>query len=85
MKYTLSLVLLVSLSPAYGHEVEVGEPITLYRNSLLDSAMRIHVATFNAKSGDKYNWDNCIIAARLFQSQPGIGTYFWCEPGKFKE
>ena len=85
MKYTLFLVLLLLLSPAYGHEVEVGEPITLYRNSLLDSAMRIHVATFNAKSGYKYNWDNCIIAARLFQSQPGIGTYFWCEPGRFKE
>jgi hypothetical protein len=41
------------------------------------------VATFNADAGEGYNWDNCLIAAKLFQSQPDVKTYFWCEKGEY--
>ena len=57
---------------------------TLYRNSVLDANMRIHVATFDADSGDAYNRDNCDLARSLFQAQPGARTRFWCEVGGFR-
>ncbi len=31
------------------------ESYTLYRNSIADEFERIHVASFNAKEGEKYN------------------------------
>ncbi len=58
---------------------------TLYRNSTLDSSLRIHVATFDASDGLKYNIDNCQTAAELFQRQQGVTTKFWCEKGKFRK
>ncbi|MBX4931266.1 hypothetical protein [Rhizobium bangladeshense] len=57
---------------------------TLYRNSVLDGSMRLHVASFDSKDGDAYNSDNCRIAAELFQSQPGVTVRYWCEKGAFK-
>jgi hypothetical protein len=52
---------------------------TLYRNSLLDlSIMRVHVASFDSKDGEKYNQENCQIAASLFQAK------FWCEKGRYR-
>ena len=56
---------------------------TLYRTSLIIENARMHVATFNADAGEGYNWDNCLIAAKLFQSQPDVKTYFWCEKGEY--
>lgn len=56
---------------------------TLYRNSVLDSLARYHVATFNAAEGDAYNRENCDTARQLFQGQPGVRTRFWCEKGIF--
>jgi hypothetical protein len=66
--------------------------VTLYRNSPLDSALRIQWATFDADESDPgYNLNNCMMAARLLnanvkalneQSQP---AGFWCEPGKYKK
>ena len=58
---------------------------TLYRNSVLDETMRLHVATFDSKDGEKYNQGNCDIAKDLFQEQDGVKTKFWCEKGAFKK
>ena len=65
----------------YAEEKQI---FTLYRNSVTDSQMRIHVATFNAKDGYLYNSENCFIAAELFQNQPFVETLYWCELGQFK-
>ena len=56
---------------------------TLYRTSLIIENASMHVATFNADQGEEYNWGNCLIAAKLFQSQPDVKTYFWCEKGEY--
>ena len=56
---------------------------TLYRTSLIIENARMHLATFNADQGEEYNWGNCLIAAKLFQSQPDVKTYFWCEKGEY--
>ena len=65
----------------YAEEKQI---FTLYRNSVTDSQMRIHVATFNVKHGYRYNSENCFIAAELFQNQPFVETRYWCELGQFK-
>lgn len=62
-----------------------GQSFTLYRNSLLDVNMRLHIATFNAADGEAYNRENCEVAQHLFQSQPDVRTKFWCEKGTFKK
>lgn len=62
-----------------------GESFTLYRNSVLDPNMRLHVASFNAVDGEAYNRENCDIAAKLFQQQDGIKTRFWCEKGSYRK
>lgn len=70
---------------------------TLYRNSPLGTATRVHWATFDARESDpSYNMNNCMMAARLLNANitasaaqagqmrsPGVG--FWCEPGSFRE
>ncbi len=61
------------------------ESYTLYRNSVIDKTMRLHVATFDAKDGEKYNQENCEIARELFQKQDGVITKFWCEKGVFRK
>jgi len=58
---------------------------TLYRNSVTDENMRIHVASFNAADGEAFNRGNCEQAQQLFQGQPGVKTKFWCEKGTFKK
>lgn len=62
-----------------------GDVFTLYRNSVLDPSMRIHVATFDTADGKDYNAENCNLAADLFQKQDGVETRFWCEPGRFHQ
>ena len=69
-------------STSHADEKEI---LTLYRNSTINSEMRIHIATFNSKDGYAYNSENCLLAAKLFQSQPGVKTRFWCEKGNFKD
>jgi len=68
--------------PAFGQDVEV---FTLYRNSVLDRTMRVHVATFDTDNGARYNKENCVVAADLFQSQAGVDTRYWCELGRFRD
>ena len=58
---------------------------TLYRDSPISASMRIHVATFDTSDGDAYNKENCQLAERLFQQQPGVTVKFWCEKGTFKK
>ena len=62
-----------------------GTSFVLYRNSVADENMRIHVATFDASDGEAYNRDNCEQAQSLFQGQPGVKTKSWCEKGRFKK
>ena len=57
---------------------------TLYRNSNVNGALRMHVATFDAADGRAYNHANCSQAADALGGQPGVKTRFWCEPGRFK-
>ena len=61
-----------------------GTTFTLYRNSITDAGMRIHVATFDASESAEYNWGNCEQAQALFQSQPGMLVKYWCEKGRFR-
>ncbi len=58
---------------------------TLYRSSAADSAMRIHVATFDANEEENYNKENCEIAQGLFQQQPGVSVKYWCEKGRYRK
>jgi len=58
---------------------------TLYRNSLLDVNMRIHVASFDSKDGEAYNRENCELGARLFMGQPNVTARFWCEKGAYRK
>lgn len=74
-----SLALLVACSP------QEGDTFSLYRNSILDPNMRLHVATFDSADGANYNSENCSVAAQLFGAQPGVKTRFWCEKGRFKK
>lgn len=68
-----------------GSGADDGQTFTLYRNSVTDETMRIHVATFNATDGEAYNRGNCEQAQLLFKAQPGVKTKFWCEKGRFKK
>lgn len=61
------------------------DPYTLYRGSPVMDAARVHVATFDASDGAAYNMENCQLAAKLFQQQPGVAVNFWCEKGTFKK
>jgi hypothetical protein len=61
------------------------DSFTLYRNSVMDKDLRIHVASFDAADGETYNKENCEQAQQLFQSQPGVKTKFWCEKGVFRK
>ena len=58
---------------------------TLYRNSVTDETMRLHVATFDSSEGHAYNMSNCQTAQELFQKQDGVKTKFWCEKGRFRK
>jgi hypothetical protein len=76
----LAVPLLVAACGASDSETSV-----LYRNSVTEANVRIHVATFDAAEGEAYNRGNCEQAQTLFQSQPGVKTKFWCEKGRFRK
>lgn len=73
---------LVACSADFGSDSDV---FTLYRNSVTDENMRIHVATFDANEKEAYNRGNCEQAQALFQAQPGVSVKFWCEKGRFRK
>ncbi len=62
-----------------------GTTFTLYRNSITDPNMRIHIATFDASEKEEYNRENCEIAAKLFGAQSGVKTKFFCEKGRYRK
>jgi len=78
------IIAILLLLPSCGPLEEEGI-YTLYRASVLDENMRIHVATFNAKAGNDYNQGNCRIAEDLFQSQPRVIVKYWCEKGSYRK
>ena len=85
IKIILPLLIVFTAQFSNKSYAEEKQTLTLYRNSVTDSQMRIHVATFNVKYGYRYNFENCFIAAELFQKQLGVVTHFWCEIGNFKK
>ncbi len=84
MNKSLCVLLSVPIALMAGCNSE-SESFTLYRNSIMDENMRIHVASFNATDGEIYNKGNCEQAQLLFQAQPGVKTKFWCEKGAFRK
>lgn len=58
---------------------------TLYRSSVFDANGRIHVASFDAVDGDKYNNENCQIGRDAYQAQRGVVVRYWCEKGRYKK
>ena len=60
---------------------------TLYRSSatLGGGIARIHVATFDASDGQRYNMENCETAMKLFSQQPSVTVKYWCEKGRYKK
>ena len=54
-----------------------GRTFALYRNSVTDPNMRVHVATFDASEKEEYNRENCEVAAKLYGAQPGVKTKFF--------
>jgi hypothetical protein len=62
-----------------------GSTYVLYRNSVTDENMRLHVATFDTSDGEAYNRGNCDQAKELFQAQPAVKTKFWCEKGRYRK
>jgi hypothetical protein len=81
----VAAVLVLGLFACSSSTSQAGRVYTLYRNSIIDANMRIHVATFNADADAQYNSDNCDQARELFQSQPGVKTRFWCEKGEYRK
>lgn len=80
------LLLLLLQSVVLGCTPAKQDTFTLYRNSSLDSTMRIHIATFDSKeNGATYNQEECMHAAELYQKQPGVAVKFWCEKGSYKK
>lgn len=77
------IVRLMAVTPAMA--AADAEIYTLYRNSVLDVTMRVHVGTFDSDNGRGYNAENCAVAADLFQRQDGVKTRFWCEPGRYRK
>lgn len=65
--------------------INESEVYTMYRNSTLNSGLRIHVATFDTKEGEKYNRINCEDSSKLRMSQHGVVTKFWCEKGYYRK
>lgn len=74
----------VAMQAAWAQAAPDAAIYTLYRNSVTDAALRLHVATFDALDGAAYNRQNCAQAQQLFAAQQGVRVAFWCESGKFR-
>ncbi len=78
-------MLVAAAAEAIAEENRFDNIYTLYRSSVLDPTLRIHIATFDAEEGAEYNAENCQLAARLLLSQEGAKTLSWCEAGSFQK
>ena len=54
---------------------------TLYRENTVDHKTAVHIATFDAAQGERYNREHCLIVRDLLQGPPGGRIRYWCEPG----
>jgi hypothetical protein len=82
--FVFAFALFIFSTCSYGSTPD-GQIFTLYRNSMTNENMRIHVATFDASENEDYNHGNCEQAQLLFQNQPSVKIKFWCEKGRFKK
>ena len=83
----VEVLLLILTSMVVVAQPDNEEIYTLYRNSAVDEAVRIHVATFDVDDGPKThlrNMTNCMVVQKLFQDQPHETNKFWCEKGPFR-
>lgn len=83
--YLIAVGIAAMLAGCSGSGASENDVFVLYRNSIANENMRIHVATFDALDGETYNKGNCEQAQALFQAQPGVKAKFWCEKGRFKK
>lgn len=78
-----SVLLVIGAATSYASAIE--NTFTLYRSSVTDPTMRLHVATFDADESANYNRENCELAAGLFKNQDSVKVAFWCESGRFSK
>lgn len=86
-RVVLALALTLAAGNSIAYEPDLPTVYTLYRSSSVSSMQdaRLHMATFDAADGAEYNRGNCLIAARLFQQQPGVIVRYWCEVGHYRK
>jgi hypothetical protein len=78
-------LLVVGLCGCGVSAVSDDQVFTLYRSSPIDANMRIHVASFDASDGEKYNRENCELATQLYKAQPGVTVRYFCEKGRYRK
>jgi len=78
----LAAVVLLAVSVSCSNS---SESYTLYRDSGLDPALRVHLATFDAKDGRSYNETNCTMMADLYNEKYSDTNKAWCEQGTYKK
>lgn len=79
------LIIVLCLAADCASAASEARVFTLYRSSVVDPLMKIHVATFDADEAAEYNHENCWLAADLFAKQPGVSVRYWCEPGRISK
>ena len=86
MKTILLIAMTLAAGTACTGTAFLQNAATLYRSSVVIENARIHIATFDvADNRFATNWDNCQIAAELFQQQPGVTVRYWCEKGRYRK
>lgn len=85
MRSTVTAIGVAVTGALAGCGVSESDVYTLYRSSPMDRNMRVHVSTFDAADGSRYNNENCQIGRDLYQGQPGVTVRYWCEKGRYKE
>ena len=78
---------LVSAMAVFGCSDAADPTYTLYRNSSLDPALRVHVATFDTSEGgavNPYNRLQCEEIAELMTENDSEQKRWWCERGRFR-
>lgn len=79
------LAISISIALLVGCSLIDDSTFTLYRSSVTDPLMRVHIATFDTDNKAAYNQGNCDLARDLFQKQDGVKVKFWCEKGRYRK
>jgi hypothetical protein len=92
--YSVAIILititLTACDPGEGRGA-TDDAYTLYRTSPVDSALRIHVATFDSIEGYDivgYNQENCEYAREAFSEREDFtqaGIKYFCEKGLYRK